>query len=194
MFPVVLDVACVSIALIGNGKEATNRLKKLDEADASHVVVYADNPEEALIGLAGGRLIRHLPAEEEIEAVLVVMIAGLDTEISSKLATIARGMGRLVNVEDDTKWCDFHFPSMVRRGDLLLTVSTKGKSPTLARRIRQWLGGVFGSEWEVQLNEMGLQREAWRKQGLTFHEVMKKSEAYIDDKGWLSCLSLNTKK
>lgn len=194
MFPITLDTSCVSIALVGNGKEAYNRLKKLDEAGAAHVIVYADTQEKALETLAGKRLRKCLPTKEDLAQVQMVMIAGLAPKKAAELATLTREAGRLVNVEDDIPWCDFHFPSVVRRGDLLFAISTKGKSPTLARRLKEWLGQTFSNEWAEHLEDIGEKRDTWRQQGLSFHEVMHKSEAYIESKGWLANLCSNIKK
>ena len=59
------------------------------------------------------------------------MSRALSSEISAALAGRARAQGILVNVEDEPLLCDFHVPATVRRGDLLLTVSSAGRSPGL---------------------------------------------------------------
>ena len=69
----------------------------------------------------------------------------------------------LVNVEDVKPWCDFHNPALVRRGDLLLTVSTNGRSPGLAARIRRQLAATFGAEWADRLSTIGRKRDAWKQ-------------------------------
>src|ERR1700743_2446278 len=69
----------------------------------------------------------------------ILFIAGLDEVSSERLAKLGRTQGLLVNVEDVPVLCDFHVPAAVRRGDLVLTVSTGGKAPGLARLIREWL-------------------------------------------------------
>jgi len=60
---------------------------------------------------------------------------------------MARNAGALVNIEDAKPLCDFHVPSLVRRGDLVMTVSTAGRSPGLARRLRRHLEKLFGDEF-----------------------------------------------
>ncbi len=62
---------------------------------------------------------------------------------SARLAQLARDAGVLVNVEDVPDLCDFHVPAAVRRGDLLLTVSTGGRAPGLSRILREWLETPF---------------------------------------------------
>lgn len=185
MFPIVLDATCVSIALVGNGKAALRRLQQLDEATATQVTVYAENAPHDLQQRAGKRLKDALPSDEELQKHHVVMVADLDEAVAAGIAIRARKLGKLVNVEDRKLWCDFHFPSLLRRGDLLLTVSTGGKSPALARSIKKILAKIFGQEWKDHVIDIGYQREAWQQQGLSFDDVMQRSDAYIEEKGWL---------
>ena len=84
-------------------------------------------------------------------------IVDLPLAQAAPLARAARAAGCLVNVEDVIELCDFHNPAQVRRGDLLLTVSTGGKSPGLAARIRSELARTFGPEWSDRLNRIAAQ-------------------------------------
>jgi precorrin-2 dehydrogenase / sirohydrochlorin ferrochelatase len=81
--------------------------------------------------------------------------------------------------------CDFHNPAQVRRGDLLLTVSTGGRSPGLAARIRAELGRAFGPEWADRLNLIAARRAAWRRPGRPLEELARLTDATIDANGWL---------
>ena len=78
-------------------------------------------------------------------------IVGLPDDEAAELAALARSERVLVNVEDRPALCDFHSVAEVRRGDLLLTVSTGGASPGLAARIRARLAAEFGPEWADRL-------------------------------------------
>jgi len=78
---------------------------------------------------------------------------------------MAREQGILVNVEDVPELCDFHVPATIRRGDLLLTVSTGGKAPGLAKLIREWLEKKLGLEWSDRLHELAQARARWRGEG-----------------------------
>ncbi len=92
----------------------------------------------------------------------------------------------LVNVEDVLPLCDFHVPAIVRRGELLLTASTGGAVPGLARRLREWLAEEFGPEWTERLKELGRgPRPLAFGQGLSPHEVSRKVRDLIARKGWL---------
>ena len=139
MFPIVLDLGALKVALVGEGEAVLKRLTLLDDAGAAHVEVYSASPNAALRTRAGSRLKGERPSQAALEAAHLVLLAGLGEAEAETLAGIARKAGRLVNTEDVKALCDFHVPSVVRRGDLLLTVSTGGKSPGLARRLRRHL-------------------------------------------------------
>jgi precorrin-2 dehydrogenase len=158
------------------------------------------NPETIKVGLAGagGGLLRRKallleaglsPVTVEIETSLagiqILFIAGLESRNSAVLAQKARQAGILVNVEDQPELCDFHVPAIVRRGDLVLTASTGGRAPGLARRLREWLEEHFGPEWSARTEELGRTRAAWRADGLQPHEVSERSRSLIAEKGWL---------
>ncbi len=82
--------------------------------------------------------------------------------------------------------CDFHVPAIVRRGDLLLTVSTGGRAPGLARMIREWLETRLGLEWSGRLREVSQAREAWRKQGTAPADVAAQTRDFVGERNWLA--------
>jgi len=185
MLPIVLDAGALKVVLVGEGEAALRRLELLDAAGTAHLEVYTKAPEGLLRERAGTRLKGARPSSEALEAAQLLLIAGLEESEAATLAGAARKAGRLVNTEDVKALCDFHVPSVVRRGDLLLTVSTGGKSPGLARRLRRYLEGLFGPEWGSRLQDLAERRDKWRAEGLEISEVGRRSEAYVDEKGWL---------
>ena len=187
MFPVLLDVSRLQVVLIGEGEEAEKRLALLDAAGAAHISLYSGLPSAALAKAAGDRLKGDRPPDAVLKAAGIVFIAGLPDEAEAEaLAGKAREFGRLVNTEDRKPLCDFHVPSMMRRGDLVMTVSTGGKSPGMARRLRRRLEELFGPEWAGRLDELSRQRDAWRAEGLSIGDLARRADASIDEKGWLS--------
>lgn len=185
MFPVALDLSRVAVALVGSGRGLLKRLSLLDEGSAERVTVYAPEALPELAAAAGDRLQGRLPEVADLQGVALVIVAGLDPAESSRVAEAAKSAGALVNVEDVVPLCDVHLPALVRRGDLTIAVSTAGKSPALARRLRRHLEGLFGPEWTQRLEELAAARRGWREQGLTPGEVSRRSEALMDEKEWL---------
>jgi precorrin-2 dehydrogenase/sirohydrochlorin ferrochelatase len=186
MFPIVLDPGALKVVLVGEGDAALKRLELLDAAGVIHVEVYSASPGADLRSRAGSRLKGERPSSKALEAAHLVLLAGLGKDESEALATLAREAGRLVNTEDVKALCDFHVPSVVRRGDLLLTVSTGGRSPGLARRLRRHMEALFGPEWAGRLDELADRRDGWRRQGMDIPDIGRHTDAYVDEKGWLS--------
>jgi precorrin-2 dehydrogenase / sirohydrochlorin ferrochelatase len=82
MLPIVLDLSRLGVALVGNGEAALRRLRRLDEAGAAHLQVYADDPIPALAEAAGARLRRRLPTAESFADVHVAFLAGLPEPVA----------------------------------------------------------------------------------------------------------------
>ena len=109
----------------------------LDEAGAQFVRVYCNEAVAEMDDIAGDRIVHRLPTREEIADCHVMYVANLSDMDGERLTAEGREVKTLVNVEDVRPLCDFHVPAMVRRGDLLLGVSTGGKSPGLARKLKE---------------------------------------------------------
>ncbi|HUN45343.1 MAG TPA: NAD(P)-dependent oxidoreductase [Stellaceae bacterium] len=186
MFPINLDLSHLPVALVGNGPRAARRLALLDADGAGTVTVYAPSPDHHLARQAGGRLQRRWPTPTEVAQARLLLIAdNVERGVLRDLVAIARAGGVLVNVEDQPELCDFHSPAIVRRGDLLLTVSTGGRSPRLAHRIGSFLGEVFGPEWQRRLEELGALRSLWREAGADSQTVSAWTDAWVDRYGQL---------
>ena len=184
MLPLVLDVSRLKLALIGNGRTAERRLALLDEAGARDVGVYATAPSAALARRAGERLIHRLPRCEELASVRVIFISDACPDHRA-LALTARAAGVLVHVEDEPSLSDVHAPAIVRRGDLVIAVSTGGRSPALAAQIKRFLGALFGEKWRGRLDEIALLRRHWRKSGADHAAVIEHTKAWTFGRKWL---------
>jgi precorrin-2 dehydrogenase / sirohydrochlorin ferrochelatase len=184
MIPVTLDPARVPIALAGNGPLAARRLSQLREGGGDPAV-YSPEPDAELAALAGDKLIRALPFTSDLDAVRVLFVMGLEPAMEKSLAELARSRGVLVNVEDVIPLCDFHSPSVVRRGDLLLTISTGGRSPTLASLVRQRLETLFPESWGDRLRAIAALRDRLRGEGASMSVIAKATKDLIAREGWL---------
>ena len=184
VIPVALDPAHVRIALAGQGPLAKRRLAQLLEGGAAPAV-YSPEPDGELATLAGRALRRALPSLADLDGVQVLFVVGIDGDAAEALARQARQRNILVNVEDVVPLCDFHAPSVIRRGDLLLTVSTGGKSPALAQVLRERLETLFSPAWAERLAELAVLRDRLRAAGAKGPEVLRACRDLIAVKGWL---------
>lgn len=136
---------------------------------------------------AAGPLLRNaLPDAATLRGLRALWIADLPLSEAEALAAAARNAGVLVNVEDVPHLCDFHNLASVRRGDLLVTVSTGGRNPGLAALIRRRLESLFSDEWADRIEILSRKRRAWRAQGGGMQAVARLTEtAVASSKGWL---------
>ena len=183
MIPVVLDAVALPLAVAGRGQAAARRLLALRAGGAHDPLLFSDRPDETLIRAAGPALRNFLPGRPDLIALRGLWIAGLPDDETVALAALARSERVLVNVEDCPALCDFHSVAEVRRGDLLLTVSTGGASPGLAACIRARLASDFGPEWADRLALLRHQRMTWRRNG---DDVAALTDALLHANGWLA--------
>ncbi|MEY4879059.1 MAG: hypothetical protein RJB62_528 [Pseudomonadota bacterium] len=169
MLPIILSPHSVRVGAAGKGEAFAARLRLLDRGGIVERSVFE------------GRS----PGTDDLKRLDVLFVAGLDESASREMYAAAKAQGVLVNVEDVPKLCDFHVPAQIRRGDLLITVSTGGRSPGLAARMRETLEDMFGDEWEKNLDEVARARARWRASGLAPNDVAERTRAFVTEKGWL---------
>ena len=117
------------------------------------------------------------------------MIAATDDEkLNREISVKARERGLLINAVDQPEDCNFIVPSIVRKGDLIIAISTSGRSPALAKKVRKDLEGRFGPEYGQFLVLMGLLREEILSRGLP-QEENGRLFAEVVDSGILEALS-----
>jgi precorrin-2 dehydrogenase/sirohydrochlorin ferrochelatase len=95
----------------------------------------------------------------DLDGAFICVAHSPDAAERDAIARAARDRGVLVNVMDDVPNCDFAAPAVVRRGDLVLAISTGGRSPALARKLREELEERFGAEWGEVLEVLREVRE-----------------------------------
>lgn len=174
MYPIALNLGHIPVLLCGRGELRDKRLALLREGGAAMVHVV------------------EIPTDDDIAKATIVMAVGLSREESESVASKVRAAGKLVNIEDVNDLCDFYFTANVRRGDLIIAVSTSGASPVLARRIKEYLEKRFGPEWEHYVAEIKSARATYKAQGKNFKEMIAAGEAFLAEKGWLSCVRCPT--
>lgn len=165
MLPIVLNPDAISVGLAGSGEGLARRRRLLAEGGISSAAISHD---------------------ASLEGLRVLFVAGLNRADSERLAMRAREQGILVNVEDVPELCDFHVPAAIRRGDLVLTISTGGKSPGLAKLIREWLEHKIAPEWTGRLKDIASARAKWRAEGNPPSKVAQRTRDYVRDRDWLA--------
>ncbi len=148
-YPVFLDLQGRRCVVVGGGPVAEGKVKALLEAGAE-VTVISPEVAGALQELADGGRITHLARRYrpgDLAGAFLAICATDDRGVNRQVWQEATAGGVLVNVVDDPPHCTFIAPSILRRGDLIIAISTSGKAPALAVRLREQLENVIGDEY-----------------------------------------------
>ncbi|MDP2729399.1 MAG: bifunctional precorrin-2 dehydrogenase/sirohydrochlorin ferrochelatase [Dehalococcoidales bacterium] len=167
-FPLFLNVEGKKCLVVGGGQVALRKVKVLLEHGADVEVISPDLCAE-LVRLADGGAIRafcHEYREGDLANTLVTIAATDNEDTNRRVAAEARRRAVLVNVVDDAENSDFIFPSYLRRGDVTIAVSTAGRSPALARKLRTRLEETFGDEYASLALLIDEVRSEVKKQGI----------------------------
>ncbi|MCL0049715.1 bifunctional precorrin-2 dehydrogenase/sirohydrochlorin ferrochelatase [Peptococcaceae bacterium] len=143
--------------VVGGGRVAERKIKALLESGADITVVSPDLT-PYLRELKEKGVIRHIDRkyqDSDLEGMFLVISATDDESVNKRVSEQCFARKILVNVVDDPPKCSFFVPAMVRRGDLTIAISTGGKSPMLAARIREQLEKQYGVEYAELLKLLG---------------------------------------
>ena len=153
-YPVSLELGGRGALVVGELAVANGKAEALADAGAM-VTVVAQGPAGVLDRLErDGRMTvrRRWFAPDDLDGMFLCVAASPDPVERAAIHREARARQVLVNVMDDPAHCDFAAPAVVRRGDLAIAVSTGGRSPALASRLREQLEGRYGPEWAALLD------------------------------------------
>jgi len=181
-YPVFLNVEGKKCVVVGGGQVAWRKVKVLLEHGADVEVISPDLCPE-LAKLVQGREIHALTREYQagdLKNAFVTIAATDSGDINQRVVVEARRRAVLVNVVDDAGNSDFIVPSYLRRGELTIAVSTGGKSPALARKIRSRLEKELGDEYALVVRLIGEVRAEIRQQKIK-----------IDNDDWQEALDLD---
>ena len=144
--------------VVGGGDVARRKIESLLDAGARQVVVISPCLGDGLAELRRRGRIQHLARgyrPGDLKGAFVVIATTDDPEVNEAVSQEAEANGILVNVADDPDHCNFIVPSTLRRGDLVIGLSTGGQSPALAASLRRQLEQAFGSEYAAFLELAG---------------------------------------
>ncbi|MFC1943229.1 bifunctional precorrin-2 dehydrogenase/sirohydrochlorin ferrochelatase [Chloroflexota bacterium] len=148
-YPIFLNISGRKCVVVGGGQVALRKVKALLEHGASVEVVSPDLCSE-LNQLAESGQIRVLQRSYragDLQDAVIAIAATNDSNTNLEVVKEAHKKAVLVNVVDDAESSDFIAPSYMRRGDVTIAISTGGRSPALARKIRTRLEKDFGDEY-----------------------------------------------
>jgi precorrin-2 dehydrogenase/sirohydrochlorin ferrochelatase len=181
-YPVFLDLEDTPCLVIGGGQVGERKVKTLLSCRAQVYLISRERTPFLDEEIREKRVILLAPAYEtrHLEGKMLVIGATDDPELNKRIGREARGRGMLCNIVDDPGECNFILPSLVSRGDLTIAVSTAGKSPALAKKIRQALEKEFPGSYGPYLELLGHIRAQVQSRGMAQKENQRIFEALVD--------------
>jgi siroheme synthase-like protein len=166
LFPAFLKLHDRPVLVVGGGAIATSKIPSLLQAGA-RVTVVSPTLTRELVQSVRNREIDWLPKAfepDDLNGKFLVVAATSLRDLNESVYREADKRNILCNAVDDIDNCHFYCGSIVQRGDLQIAISTNGKSPALAQRLRKELEEQFGPEYAPWLDWLGAAREVLRAQ------------------------------
>ena len=161
LFPMFMKLGGRQCLVVGAGKVGEPKIAGLLETGTRIRVVALDASPAVREWARSGKIELELRAftNDDLHGAFLVVVATASRTLNERIYHEAQRLGILCNVVDVPELCDFFYPSIVRRGDLQIAVSTSGKSPSLAQKIRQQLEKQFGPAYAAWVAELGETRK-----------------------------------
>lgn len=164
LFPVFLKLENLRVLLIGAGNVGLEKLQAIvNNAPNTRVKVVAKDVTESFSALADQystvEIIIDAYRSSFLDDCDIVISAVNDLELSERIRNDAKQKGKLINAADKPELCDFYLGSIVTKGNLKLAISTNGKSPTVAKRLKEIFNELLPEELDEVLNNIQQIRE-----------------------------------
>ncbi|MGD2028350.1 MAG: bifunctional precorrin-2 dehydrogenase/sirohydrochlorin ferrochelatase [Desulfobacterales bacterium] len=156
-YPVNLDIRHRKCLVVGGGSVGTRKVMTLLDCGAK-VTVVSNEVTRKLHKLADNSdiVLKKRPFQiSDLDTMFLVIGATDNPELNLQIHTEAERLGMLCNIADRPEVCNFILPAIVNRGDLIIAISTSGKSPAFAKKMRKNLEKEFGTEYAEFLELMG---------------------------------------
>jgi precorrin-2 dehydrogenase/sirohydrochlorin ferrochelatase len=163
LYPIFLKTTSFRILIVGGGEVAKEKLAFLFKSSPdAKVRVVADFFRKDTLALLKGKdatVITKKYDKTDLEGVLMVIAATNYREVNEQVYRDAKAQSILVNVADTPDLCDFYMGGIVTKGNVKVAISTNGKSPTLAKRLRQLLEDVLPEEIDELVDNLNAYRK-----------------------------------
>ncbi len=159
-YPILLNLDSQKCLIVGGGQVASRKAASVLEVGAVVKLVSPKitGPLKDLAKEGKIEWVRDVFSPPHMDGACLVIASTDDETVNREIYEEARKRGIPVNVVDQPELCTFIVPSVIRRGDLVIAVSTSGKSPAVSKRVRKILEKEFGPAWGTYLEMMGAAR------------------------------------
>jgi precorrin-2 dehydrogenase/sirohydrochlorin ferrochelatase len=164
LFPVFLKLESLETLIVGGGNVGLEKLTALlNNSPAAGITIVAPKIKDEIKSLAAlhkkVKLVERSFRVRDLQHKDLVILATDDRALHERIVTITRKRRTLVNVADTPELCDLYLGSIVTKGNIKIGISTNGKSPTIAKRIREYLEEALPEDIEMLLSNMQKIRE-----------------------------------
>ena len=156
-FPINVNIDGQQTLVVGGGNIAWRKVQSLIEYGAKVKVVAPEIISE-LAAMAEVEFLKREYRQGDMDGARLVICATSSQEVNRMVHDHAVEAGILVNVVDQPDLCTFIFPSVFSQGELIISASTGGASPTVAKQVRSKLEEAFGPEWGLHIALLGEMR------------------------------------
>ncbi len=159
LYPVFLKLSELNTLLVGAGNVGLEKLTSLlSNSPEANITVVAplikQEVRELLSDHPSCEMIQRSFEEVDLKKKNLVILATDDSALHKKIKGIAKERGILVNVADTPDLCDFYLGAIVQKGNLKVAISTNGKSPTVAKRVKEIIADLIPGEIDGLLNNL----------------------------------------
>jgi siroheme synthase-like protein len=164
LFPVFLKLEKFKVLIVGGGAVAVEKLGAvLQNSPATKIKLVATAINGDVKALAADKnniaLVERDYNVSDLQDIDFVIVAVNDNSVSAAIYHQAHERSILINVADKPEWCDFYLGSIVQKGNLKIAISTNGKSPTLAKRLKEVFNAVLPAQLDDTLNNLHIIRK-----------------------------------
>jgi len=160
-YPVHLDIQNRNCLVVGGGGVGTRKVKTLLDCGARVTLVSPKvSPQLRDLAASGDIILKERSYQsDDLSNMFLVIGATDDEKLNKQISSDANRLNTLCNIADRPEVCNFILPSIVHRDDLVITISTSGQSPAMAKKLRKSLENQFGKEYGTLLRLMGAIRK-----------------------------------
>ena len=170
-YPIFVNLENKGCLVVGAGEVGKRKIQSLADSGAGHVTIIdtreADPEMDSILALPNVDFHCREFADTDLDGKFLVIACTSSEEVNWRISNLCRDRGILCNIVDQPEKCSFIVPATVKRGDLTVAISTAGRSPAMAKRIRKELQESFGDEYANLLIVMGRIRPMMLSLGLT---------------------------